>query len=146
MEKFIKLNVNGTGTDSGYKLIPINNIMEVKQESVTEIQIFYQHIASASIATVPALVDAVTQATYDITQQSMVQSLKITLAADAYDGFSWKDFLNQSIETAYTLSWQQPVFTPNPSSYPKAAAAGYAPTIISSIVTGVKIATPQVNA
>ena len=65
MEKFIKLNVNGTGTDSGYKLIPINNIMEVKQESVTEIQIFYQHIASASIATVPALVDAVTQATYD---------------------------------------------------------------------------------
>ena len=140
MEKFIKLNVNGTGTDSGYKLISINNIMEVKQESLTVIQIFYQNIASAGIGGGGTLSGGGDGTIAAITQESMVQSLKITLAADAYDEFSWKDFLNQSIETAYTLSWQQPVFTPNPSSYPKAAAAGYAPTIISSIVTGVKAA------
>ena len=145
MEKFIKLNVNGSGTDSGYKLISINDIMEVKQESATVIQIFYKGISNyASVPAQVAVTDGPSQAAYDVLNS--VQSLKITLAADAYDEFSWKDFLNQSIETAYTLSWQQPVFTPNPSSYPKAAAAGYAPTIISSIVTGVKLAAPQVNA
>jgi hypothetical protein len=139
MEKFIKLNVNGSGTDSGYKLISINDIMEVKQESATVIQIFYKGISNyASVPAQVAIADGPSQAAYDVLNS--VQSLKITLAADAYDEFSWKDFLNQSIETAYTLSWQQPVFTPNPSSYPKAAAAGYAPTIISSIVTGVKAA------
>jgi len=141
MDKFLKLNIAGTGTDSGFKLISINDIMEVKQESTTVIQIFYKGISSASIATVPAQVpieNGPSQATFDVTQASVVQSSTITLAAAAYDAFSWKNFLNESIETAMTLSWQQPVFTPG--TYPKAASSGYPPTTILSIATGVKAA------
>ena len=134
MDKFIKLNIAGSGTDSGFKLISINDIMEVKQESTTVINIFYKGISSA-------------QATYSIAndgsatvpaETNVVQSLVITLASAAYDAFSWKNFLNESIETALTLSWQQPVFTPG--EYPKSAASGNPPTTITTIVTGVKAA------
>ena len=140
MEKFIKLNVNGSGTDSGYKLISINDIMEVKQESTTVIQIFYKGISNyASVPAQVAVSDGPSQAAYDVLNS--VQSLKITLAAAAYDAFSWKDFINESIETALQLSWQHPVFSPG--AYPKAAATGNPPTTILSIVTGVKAAALQ---
>jgi|TARA_R110000744_G_scaffold138139_1_gene248821 hypothetical protein len=138
MEKFLKLNIAGSGADSGFKLIPINNIMEIKQESITVIQIFYQNIASAGIGGGGTLSGGGDGTIAALTQESMVQSLKITLASDAYDSFSWKNFLNDSIETAMTLSWQHPVFTPG--AYPKSAASGNPPTTISSIVTGVKLA------
>ena len=136
MDKFIKLNIATAGADQGFKLISINDILEVKQESTTVINIFYKSISTA-------------QATYTVAangagtvpvQSNVVQSLVITLAAAAADTFSWKDFLNESIETALTLSWQQPVFTPAGSSYPPVAAAGAAPSTIASIVSGVKAA------
>lgn len=136
MEKFLKLKIAGAGVDSGFKLISINDIMEVKQESTTVIQIFYKSISNYAV--VPAQVaatDGPTQAAYDVLNS--VQSLKITLAAAAYDSFSWKDFINESIETALQLSWQHPVFTPG--AYPKAEVSGNITTIL-SIVTGVKAA------
>ena len=99
MDKFIKLNIATAGADQGFKLISINDILEVKQESTTVINIFYKSISTA-------------QATYTVAangagtvpvQSNVVQSLVITLAAAAADTFSWKDFLNESIETAYKL-------------------------------------------
>ena len=136
MDKFIKLNIAGVAADSGFKLISINDILEVKQETNLLIQIFYKNISTA-------------QATYDIAangagtvpvQSNVVQSIAITLENEAADTFAWKNFLNESIETALTLSWQQPVFTPAGSSYPPVAAAGAAPSTIASIVSGVKAA------
>ena len=133
MDKFIKLNIATAGADQGFKLISINDILEVKQTSTTVINILYKNISTA-------------QATYTVAangagtvpvQSNVVQSLVITLAAAAADTFSWKDFLNESIETALTLSWQQPVFTPAGSSYPPVAAAGAAPSTITTIVSGV---------
>ena len=41
MEKFIKLFISGVGQDAGYKLIPVNGIVEIKQESTTKVNIFY---------------------------------------------------------------------------------------------------------
>jgi len=142
MDKFIKLNIATAGADQGLKLISINDILEVKQESLTVINIFYKGLSTHG--TVPAQVaieNGPSQAEYVLLNS--VQSLKITLASDAYDLFSWKDFLNESIETALTLSWQQPVFTPSASSYPKSAATGNPPTTIATIVTGTKDAALQ---
>jgi hypothetical protein len=137
MEKYLKLKIAGSGADSGSKLISINDIMEVKQESTTVIQIFYKSISNyASVPAQVAVSDGPSQAAYDVLNS--VQSLKITLASAAADAFSWKDFINESIETALQLSWQQPVFTPG--TYPKSAASGNPPTTISSIVSGVKAA------
>ena len=134
MDKFIKLNIATAGADQGFKLISINDIMEVKQESTTVINIFYKSISTAQAT---YTIDASGAGTVPV-QSNVVQSLVITLAAAAADTFSWKDFLNESIETALTLSWQQPVFTPG--QYPKSAASGNPPTTITSIVTGVKAA------
>ena len=44
MEKFIKLLISGVGQDAGYKLIPVNGIVEIKQESTTKVNIFYNSI------------------------------------------------------------------------------------------------------
>ena len=137
MEKYLKLKIAGAGIDSGFKLISINDIMEVKQESTTVIQIFYKSISNyASVPAQVAVSDGPSQAAYDVLNS--VQSLKITLASAAADAFSWKNFINESIETALQLSWQHPVFTPG--AYPKSAASGNPPTTISSIVSGVKAA------
>jgi hypothetical protein len=138
MDKFIKLNIAGVGADSGFKLISINDILEVKQESNLLIQIFYKNISTAQAAgTINYGADA-NQTVPAVT--NVVQAISITLVAAAADTFAWKNFLNESIETALTLSWQQPVFTPAGSSYPPVAAAGAAPSTISTIVSGVKAA------
>jgi hypothetical protein len=136
MDKFIKLNIAGAGADSGFKLISINDILEVKQETNLLIQIFYKNISTAQLGY--AIADDGSAAVPAAT--NVVQSIAITLVAAAADTFAWKNFLNESIETALTLSWQQPVFTPAGSSYPPVAAAGAAPSTIASIVSGVKAA------
>ena len=136
MDKFIKLNIAGAGADSGFKLISINDILEVKQETNLLIQIFYKNISTAQAT---YTIDANGAGTVPV-QSNVVQSIAITLENAAADTFAWKNFLNESIETALTLSWQQPVFTPAGSSYPPVAAAGAAPSTIASIVSGVKAA------
>ena len=50
MEKFIKLLISGVGQDAGYKLIPVNGIVEIKQESTTKVNIFYNELSSAQAA------------------------------------------------------------------------------------------------
>ncbi len=136
MEKFIKLFISGSGQDVGYKLIPVNGIMEIKQESTTKVNIFYNELSSAQAAgsinygadasqTVPAVTN-------------VVQSFEITHDAIAANTSSWKDFLNEAVETSLTLSWQQPVHTP--LGYPKSAASGNPPSTITGIVSGVKAA------
>ena len=75
MEKFIKLFKSGAGQNKGNILIPVNGIREIKQESDTVINIFYDVISGAQAgyaiaadgsATVPA-------------QSSVVQTLLIHL-------------------------------------------------------------------
>ena len=142
MEKFLKLYVSTAGLTGGYQLIPLDGITEINQESTTVVSILYQPSGSASAqagytiandgsATVPALTD-----------DSFVQSIKIEHTAIDAATHSWKDFLNDSIETALTLSWQQPVFTPGGSSYPDGAASEVA-TTITAITSGVKVAALQ---
>ena len=137
MEKFIKLLISGVGQDAGYKLIPVNGIVETKQESTTKVNIFYNSISSAQAgyaiandgsATVPA-------------ETNVVQSLQITHDAIVANSHLWKDFLNDAVETSLKLSWQQPVYTPG--GYPKSAASGTPPSTITAIVTGVKAASLQ---
>ena len=139
MEKFIKLFVSGVGQNKGDILIPVNGIREIKQESDTVINIFYNVISSAQAgyaiandgsATVPA-------------QSSVVQTIKITHGAIVANSSSFKNFLNDSVELALQLSWQQPVYSPSGSGYPPSAASAYVPVTITAIAMGVKAAADQ---
>ena len=53
MEKFIKLLISGVGQDAGYKLIPVNGIVEIKQESTTKVK------AMSYTETIPVLLKAI---------------------------------------------------------------------------------------
>mgnify|MGYP001574082238 CR=1 FL=1 len=140
MEKFIKLFISGVGQDAGYKLIPVNGIVEIKQESTTKVNIFYKGISSyASVPAQVAVTDGPSQAAYSVLNS--VQSLEITHDAIAANSHLWKDFLNDAVETSLKLSWQQPVYTPG--GYPESAASGNPPSTITAIVTGVKAASLQ---
>ena len=139
MEKFIKLFKSGTGQNKGDILIPVKGIMEIKQESDTVINIFYNSISSAQAgysiandgsATVPA-------------ETNVVQTYKITHDAIVANSSSFKDFLNGAVETALQLSWQQPIFSPGGSSYPPSAASAYIPVTVTAIALGVKAAADQ---
>ncbi len=136
MEKFIKLFKSGSGQNKGDILIPIKGIMEIKQESDTVVNIFYNSISSAQAgyaiaadgsATVPA-------------GTNVVQSYKITHDAIVANSSSFKDFLNESVEHALQLSWQHPVYSPNGSAYPASAASASVPVTVTAIELGVKAA------
>ena len=138
MEKFIKLFVSGAGQNKGDILIPVNGIREIKQESDTVINIFYDVISSSQAgypiandgsATVPA-------------QANVVQAIKITHGTIVANSSSFKNFLNDSVELALQLSWQQPVYSPSGSGYPPSAASAYVPVTITAIEMGVKVAAP----
>lgn len=139
MEKFIKLFKSGSGQNKGDILIPVNGIMEIKQVSDTVINIFYNSISSAQAgyaiandgsATVPA-------------ETNVVQTYKITHDAIVANSSSFKDFLNESVEHALQLSWQQPVYSPKGSSYPPSAADANVPVTVTAIDLGVKAAADQ---
>lgn len=139
MEKFIKLFKSGAGQNKGNILIPVNGIREIKQESDTVINIFYDVISGAQAgysiaddgsATVPA-------------QSSVVQTIKITHDAIVANSSTFKNFLNDSVEIALQLSWQQPVYSPSGSGYPPSAASAYIPVTITAIEMGVKAAADQ---
>tara|TARA_R100001460_G_scaffold108303_1_gene159038 strand:+ start:838 stop:1260 length:423 start_codon:yes stop_codon:yes gene_type:complete len=136
MEKFIKLFKSGSGQNKGDILIPIKGIMEIKQESDTVVNIFYNSISSA-------------QAGYAIANDgsatvppgtNVVQSYKITHDAIVANSSSFKDFLNESVEHALQLSWQHPVYSPNGSAYPASAASASVPVTVTAIELGVKAA------
>ena len=136
MEKFIKLFISGSGQDVGYKLIPVNGIVEIKQESTEKVNIFYNELSSAqAVGTINYGADA-NQTVPEVT--NMVQSIEISHDALAAGTSAWKDFLNEAVETSLTLSWQQPVYTP--VGYPKSAASGNPPSTITGIASGVKLA------
>ncbi len=136
MEKFIKLFISGTGQDVGYKLIPVNGIVEIKQESTTKVNIFYNELSSAQAAgSINYGADA-SQTVPEVT--NMVQSIEISHDALAANSSAWKDFLNEAVEISLSLSWQKPVYTPG--GYPASAASGNPPSTITGIVSGVKLA------
>lgn len=140
MEKFIKLFKSGGDMNSGDILIPVKGIMEIKQESDTIVNIFYNELSSAQAGYAIAADGSAT-----VTAQSnVVQTIKITHGAIVANSNSFKDFLNGAVETALQLSWQQPIFSPNGSSYPRTAASAYVPVKITAIALGVKLAAPQV--
>jgi len=115
MEKFIKLFKSGGDMNSGDILIPVKGIMEIKQESDTIVNIFYNELSSAQAAYTIANDGS---ASVPITT-NVVQTIKITHGAIVANSNSFKDFLNGAVETALQLSWQQPIFSPNGSSYPE---------------------------
>ena len=139
MEKFIKLFVSGAGQNKGNILIPIKGIMEIKQESDTIVNIFYNELSSAQAGYAIAADGSAT-----VTAQSnVVQTIKITHGAIVANSSSFKDFLNDSVEIALQLSWQQPVYSPSGSGYPPSAASAYVPVTITAIGSGVKAAADQ---
>ena len=139
MEKFIKLLISGVGQDAGYKLIPVNGIVEIKQESTTKVNIFYNSISSAQAGYAIANDGSATVSA----QTNVVQTYKITHDAIVANSSSFKDFLNGAVETALQLSWQQPIFSPGGSSYPPSAASAYIPVTVTAIALGVKAAADQ---
>ena len=139
MEKFIKLLISGVGQDAGYKLIPVNGIVEIKQESTTKVNIFYNSISSAQAGYAIANDGSATVSA----QTNVVQTYKITHDAIVANSSSFKDFLNGAVETALQLSWQQPIFSPGGSSYPPSAASAYIPVTVTAIALGGKAAADQ---
>jgi len=139
MEKFIKLFKSGAGQNKGNILVPINGIREIKQESDTVVNIFYDVISSAQAGYAIANDGSatVTAAT------NVAQTIKITHGAIVANSSSFKDFLNDSIEIAFQLSWQQPVYAPSGSGYPPSLADAMVPVTITAIEMGVKAAVLQ---
>lgn len=157
MNKYLKLFVSGAANVArGYKLIPLKDVVDITQDSATQVTIHYGDIAAASsgsvqaATTVPAMTndgtgggDSVSvQATYDIaavTAGTLVtygRQCVITTDAIAANATTWRDFLQDSLEVALTTTWQQPVYEPSGSTYPD-NAAGTAKTTITALTNAI---------
>lgn len=157
MNKYMKLFVSGAANVAvGFKLIPLDGITDITQDSATQVTISYGDIAAASgggvqaATTVPAMTSDLVgggdstsvQATYDIAAVTagtlVTYGRKVVLTTDAIaaNATTWRDFLQDQLEVALTTAWTQPVYLAAGSQYP-ANAADTAPTTITALTNAI---------
>jgi hypothetical protein len=89
MEKFLKIFVTNTDETAGYRYVSLNDVLQVVQASTTTVTVTYRNAVAAA----------------DV--------LTITHGAIAANAHTVRDWFTDSMEVAYTQSWQKSAINAN---------------------------------